>query len=159
MRLVLTLFVIGFMLVLIIEALVSLLESMLALLSMCRAWLECLVAAIRRNFVILFLLMLVIVITMTTVIAILPLVFVTIILVASRAVATVTPMTLFCDTAGFLIILLPELMAHLGPHAILDLMLAFLHKGAICHLQVENVLKVLCDRVNHLVTKALPLST
>jgi hypothetical protein len=55
--------------------------------------------------------------------------------------------------ADLLIISFSELVTHLTPHAILDLMLAFLCKGAICHLQIINVLKVLCNRLKRLVTK------
>ena len=147
MRLVLTLFVIGFMLVLIIEALVSLLESMLALLSMCRAWLECLVAAIRRNFVILFLLMLVIVMAIIAVVATCPLVVLTIIHPALPAVVTVTPVMLFHNMADFLLVMLLEHVVELMFCAILNLTLAFLCKGAICYLQVEDVLVVFCNRL------------
>ncbi len=32
-------------------------------------------------------------------------------------------------------------------------MLTFLRQGAICYLQIENVLKVLCDRLEHLIAK------
>jgi hypothetical protein len=93
---------------------------------------------------------------MTAVIAILPLVVVTMIRVVLPAVATITPLTLFRDMANLLVVLLPERMTHLMPHTMLNLMLAFLCKGAICYLQIKNVLKVLCDRLKHLVTKTLP---
>ncbi len=126
---------------------------MLALWSMRRAWLEHLVATIRRSLILLFLFALVVVVTLTAVIMILPLLVVTMILVALHTVATVTPLTLFRDMADLLIASLPELMTHLASHAMLDLMLAFLHKGAICYLQIKNVLEVLCNRLKHLVTK------
>jgi hypothetical protein len=54
-RLVLTFFVVGLTLVLVLGVLVVLLGGMLALWSMRRAWLEFLVAAIRRSLVLLFL--------------------------------------------------------------------------------------------------------
>jgi hypothetical protein len=44
---------------------------------------------------------------------------------------------------------------HLASHALLDLMLAFPHQGAICYLQIKNVLKVLCNRLECLVAKTL----
>jgi hypothetical protein len=128
------------MLVLVLGVLVALLRVMLAHWSVHRAWLECLVTMIRRSLVLLFLLVLVIVVTMTIVIAILPLVAMTMIHVALHAVAAVTPLTLFCDTADLLVVLLPEGMRHLMSHTMLDLMLAFLCKGAICYLQIKNLL-------------------
>ncbi len=155
-RLVLMFFVLGLTLALILGVLVALLGGMLAFQSMRRAWLECLVAAIRRNLVLLFLFVFVIVVMMTTVIAILLLVVMMMILVASPTLATVTPLMLFCDMADLLGVLLPELMTHLVSHAMLDLVLAFLCKGAICYLQIKNVLEVLCNRLKHLVTKTLP---
>jgi hypothetical protein len=92
--------------VLVLGILVALLGGVLALRSMHRAWLERLVAAIRRGPVLLFLLVLIIVAMTTTVIAILPLVVVVIVLIASPAVATVTSVALFHYTADLLIILL-----------------------------------------------------
>ncbi len=96
---------------------------------------------------------------MIAVVAIFPLVVVMIIHLALPAVATVTPVTMFRDTADLLIVLPPERLTHLTLHAMLNLMLAFLPKGAICHLQVKNVLKVFCDRFKHLGTKTLPTLT
>ncbi len=46
-------------------------------------------------------------------------------------------------------------MTHLASDALLDLTLAFLPQGAICHLQIKNVLKVLCNRLEHLIAKTL----
>ena len=123
-HLVLTFFVMGLMLVLVLGVVVALLGGMLAFWSVRRVWLECLVAATRRSFVFLFLFALVVVATMTAVIAILPLVVVTMILVAWPAEATVTSLTLFRDIADLLVVLLTELMTHLASHAMLDLMLA-----------------------------------
>jgi hypothetical protein len=91
-----------------------------------RAWLECLVAVIRRNLFIPFLFMLVVVVTMTAAIVIFPFVVVTMICVALPVVETITPMMLFRDTANLLIVLFPELITHLAHHTILHLMLAFL---------------------------------
>ncbi len=140
------------MLVLVLGVLVALFGGILALwfLSVHRTWLECLVTAIRRSLVLLFLFGLAIVVMMTAVIAILPLVVVTMIRVALPAVAIVTPLTLFCDTADLLVVLLPKHVTHLMSHAMLDLTLMFLHKGGICYLQTKNVLKVLCNRLKRL---------
>ncbi len=148
--------VVGLMLVLVLGVLVALLGGMLALWSMRRAWLECLVTMIRRSLVLLFLFALVVVATMTAVIAILPLVVVAMILVALPAMGTVTSLMLFRDMADLLIVLLTELVTHLVSHTMLHLTLAFLCKGAVCYLQVENVLKVLCNRLKHLIAKTLP---
>jgi hypothetical protein len=120
-----------------------------------RAWLERLVAMIRRGPVLLFLLMLVIVITMTAVVAILPLVVMAIVLVALPAVATITSVMSFRHTAVLLIVPLAQFVMHLASHALLNLTLAFLHQGAICYLQTKNVLKVLCKRLERLVAKTL----
>jgi len=157
-HLILTFFVISLMLVLVfgLGVLVAFRGGVLALWSVCRVWLEILVAAIRRSLVHLFLFALVVVATMTAVILILPFVVVTMILVALPDVATVTPLTLFCDMANFLVVLLTELMTHLASHVMLNLTLAFLCKGAVCYLQVENVLEVLCDRLKRLVPKMSP---
>jgi hypothetical protein len=158
MRLVLTFFVVGLTLVLVLGVLIALLGGMFALWSMHRAWLERLVAAIRRSLVLLFLFALVVVATMTAVIAILPLVAVMMILAALPAVATVISLTMFRETADLLVVLLIELMImmHLASHAMLDLKLVFICKGAICYLQGENVLKVHCNRLKRLVAKSLP---
>jgi hypothetical protein len=104
--LVLTFFVMGLMLVLVLGVLVALLGGILALWSVRRAWLESFVAVIRKSLVLLFLFALVVVAMMTAVIAILPLVVVAMILVAWPAVATITSVTSFCDTADLLIVLL-----------------------------------------------------
>ncbi len=82
MRLILTFFVVSLTLVLILGVLVAIFVGMIALWSVRRAWLNFLVAMIRRSLVLLFLLTLVVVVTMTTVIAILPLVVVMMIRVA-----------------------------------------------------------------------------
>jgi hypothetical protein len=140
MRLILVFFVVGLMLVSIFGVLIALFEGMIALWSMHRAWLERLVTTIRRSLFLLFLLALVVVVTMIIVVAILPLVVVMILRLAFSAVATVTPVTLFCDMADLLIVSPPERLMHLTLHVMLNLMLAFLCKGAICHLQVKNVL-------------------
>jgi hypothetical protein len=155
MHLILTFFVMGLTLVLIFGVLVALFGGMIALWSMSRARLECLVTAIRRSLVLLFLLVLVIVVKMIAVVAILPLVVMTIIHLALPAVATVTPVTLLHDMADLLVVLPPEHLTHLTLHAKLDLTLAFLHKGAICHLHVKNISKF-CDRLKHVVTKTSP---
>ncbi len=141
------------MLVLVLGVLVALLGGMLTLWSMHRAWLEPLVAVIRRSLVLLFLFALTVVAMMTAVIAILPLVVMMIILVALPAVATVTSLTLFRDTADLLVVLLTELVMHLTSHAMLNLTIVFLRKGAIYYLQVKNVLKVLCNRLKRLTAK------
>jgi hypothetical protein len=103
-HLVLTFFGMGLTLVLVLGVLVALLRGVLALWSARRAWLERLVAVIRRGFVLLFLLALIVVATRTTVIAILPLVVMAIVLIASPAVGTVTSVTLFHVTADLLVV-------------------------------------------------------
>ncbi len=103
-HLVLTFFVVGLTLVLVLGVLVALLIGVLALRSVRRAWLEHLVAAIRRGPVLLFLLALIVFATTTTVIAILPLVVVAIVLIALPAVVTLTSMTLFRYTANLLVV-------------------------------------------------------
>jgi hypothetical protein len=125
-------FVVGLMLVLIFGVLVALFEGMIALWAVRRAWLERLVTMIRRSLVLLFLLALVVVVTMIAVVGVLPLVVMTMICFALPGVATITPVMLFHDMADHLISSPPERLTHLTPHAILDLTLAFLHKGAIC---------------------------
>jgi hypothetical protein len=75
-----------------------------ALWSVHRAWLECLVVVIRRNLVLLFLFPLVVVAMTTAVIAILPLEVMAIILIASPAVATITPVELFRDALDLLVV-------------------------------------------------------
>ncbi len=92
------------MLVQVLGVLVALLRGVLALQSVRRAWLECLVAAIRKVPVLLFLLALILVATTTAVIAILPLAVVAMVLIALSAMATITSVMLFCDTADLLII-------------------------------------------------------
>jgi hypothetical protein len=119
-----------------------------------QAWLEWLVAATGRGPVLPFLFAFVIDIMTTAVIAILPLAVGAIVLVALPAVAIVTFVTLFCHMADLLIVLLVQFMTHLASHALLDLT-AFLCQGAICYLQIKNVLEVLCDRPEHLVAKTL----
>jgi hypothetical protein len=147
----------GLMLVLIFGVLVALFEGMIALWSVHRAWLECLVTAIRRSLVLLFLLTLVVVVAMIAVVRILPLVVMLIIRLALPAVATITPVTLFCDTMDLFIVSHPERLMQQRFRVMLNLTLAFLCKGAICHLQFKNVLKVFCGRLKRLVTKTLPI--
>jgi hypothetical protein len=101
-RLVLMLFVVGLMLVLVLGVIVALFGGVLALWSVCRTWLERLVATIRRSLVLLFLLTLIVVATTTAVIAILPLVVVAMVPIALPVVASVTPLTSFrCTVALF----------------------------------------------------------
>ncbi len=124
----------GLTLVLILGVLVALFVGVITLWSVRRAWLECLVAAVRRSLVLPFLLARVVVVIMTAMIVILPFVVVTMIHVALSAVATITPLTSFCDMADLLVVLLPEHATHLTSHAMLNLTLPFLPKGAICYL-------------------------
>jgi hypothetical protein len=65
----------------------------------------------------------------------------------------VTSVTLFHHTADLLIKLLAQFVMHLVSYTLLDLMLAFLCKGAICYLQIKNVLEVICDRLERLLAK------
>jgi hypothetical protein len=139
----------------VLGVLAALLGGVLALRPVYRAWLERLVAMIRRVPVLPFLLPLVVVITMTAVVTILPLVVVAIVFVALPAVATITSVTLFRHTVDLLIIPLVQFVTHLASHTLLNLMLAFLCQGASCYLQIKNVLKVLCDRLKRLVAKML----
>jgi hypothetical protein len=90
---------------------------------------------------------------MTAVIVILSLVVVGIEFIALPAVAIVTSVTLFCHTVDLLIVPLVQFMTHFTSHVLLDLMLAFLCQGAICYLQIKNVLEVLCNRLEHLIAK------
>jgi hypothetical protein len=120
-----------------------------------RAWLERLVAAIRRSLVLPFLVAFVIVVTIIAVIAILPLVVVVVVLTASPAVGTVTFVTSFCHKSDLLVIPLAKFVMHLASHVLFDLMLAFCCQGAICYLQIKDVLEVLCNRLEHLIAKML----
>jgi hypothetical protein len=101
MRLILMCF--GLTLFLTLGVLVALFGGMIALWSVHRAWLERLVAAIRGSIVLLFFLVLVVVVTMAAVITIHPLVVVTMLCVASPAVAIVTPVTLSLIWRTFLL--------------------------------------------------------
>jgi hypothetical protein len=152
MRLVLTFFVLNLMFIA-LGVFVALLGGVLALRPMHQAWLERLVATIRKSLILLFPFAFVIVVTTTAVIAILPLVVMAIVLIASPAVAIVTSVMLFRHTADLLIVPLAQFVTHFASHALLDLTLAFLCQGAICYLQIENVLEVLCDRLEHLIAK------
>jgi hypothetical protein len=126
MRLVLTFFVLNLTFV-VLGVVVALLGGVLALWPVHRAWLERLVAAIRRDPVLLALFTFVIVIMTTTVIAILPLVVMAIVLVALPAVAIVTStVTLFRHTADLLIVPLAQFVMHLASQALLNLTLVFL---------------------------------
>ncbi len=137
----------------VLGVLVALLRGVLALWPVRQAWLERLVPAIRRSLILPFPFAFVIVIAMTAVVAILPLVVVAIVLVASPAVAIITSLTSFHHTADLLIKPLAQFVIYLTSHALLNLTLAFLWQGAICHLQIKNVLKVLCDRLECLIAK------
>jgi hypothetical protein len=139
----------------ILGVLVALLGGVLALWPMHQAWLERLVAVIRRSLVLPFLVAFVIVVTMTTVIAILPLVVVAVVLTALPAVATVTSVMLFCHKADILIVPLAMFVMHLASHALFNLTLAFLCQVAICYLQIKDFLEVLCNRLEHLIAKTL----
>jgi hypothetical protein len=125
-HLVLRFVVMGLMLVLIFGILVALLVGVLALWSVHRAWLECLVAAVRRGPVLLFLLALVVVVMTTAVVMILPIVVLAIVLVALPAVVTVTSLMMFCRMADLFIIPLAQFVTHLVSDMLLNLMLAFL---------------------------------
>ncbi len=137
----------------VLGVLVALLGGVLALQPVHQAWLEPLVAAIRRSLILLFPVTFVVVITTTAVIVILPLVVMEIVLVALPAVAIVISVTLFCHTADLFMEPLAQFMAYLTSHVLLDLTLAFPCQGAICYLRIKNVLKVLCNRLEHLIAK------
>ncbi len=139
----------------ILGVLVALLGGVLALRPVHQAWLECLVAAIRGSLILPFLVMFVIVVTTTAVTTILPLVVVAVVLTVSLPVATVTSMTSFCHKADLLVIPLAKFMMHLASHALLNLTFTFVCQGAICYLQIKDVLEVLCDRLEHLIAKRL----
>ncbi len=121
-----------------------------------RARLECLVITIRRNLVLLFLLMFVIVMAVIAVVATLLVVVLMKIHPALSAVTAITPMMLVRNIVDLLLVMLIKRLARLAFCAILNLMLVFLCKGAINYLQVEDVLKVFCNRLEHLVAKMLP---
>ncbi len=154
MRLVLIFFVLNLTFV-ILGVFVALLGGVLALRPVHRAWLECLVAAIRRGSVLLLLFTFVVVITTTAVVGILPLVVMAIVLVVLPAVAIVTSVTSFHHTADLLIALLAQFVTHLVSNALLNLMLLFLCQGAICYLHIKNVLEVLCNRLERRIAKTL----
>ncbi len=134
--------------------LVALLGDVLALLPMHLAWLECLVATIRRSLILPFPFMFVVAVTTTAVIGILPLVVVAMVFVALPAVAIVTSVTSFHHTEDLLIVLLAQFVTHFKSHALLNLMFMFLYQGAICYLRTKNVLE-LCDRIECLIAKML----
>ncbi len=154
MHFVMTFFVLKLTLV-ILGVLVALLRGVLALQPVHRAWLECLVAVIRRSLVLPFLVAFVVVVTTTAVIMILPLVVVAVVLTALPAVATVTSVMLFCHKVDLLVVPLAKFVMNLGSHALFDLALAILCQGAICYLQIEDVLEVLCNRLERLIAKML----
>jgi hypothetical protein len=154
MHLVLTFFILNLTCV-ILGVFVALLGGVLDLWPVHQAWLERLVAAIRRGPVLPFLFVFVLVITTTAVVAILPLEVVAIVLVASPAVAIITSAMLFRHTVDLLIAPLAQFVMHLMSHRLLILMLAFLCQVAICYLQIKNVLEVLCNRLERLVAKTL----
>ncbi len=134
---------------------VALLGGVLALWPVHQAWLECLVAAIGRGPVLPFLFAFVVVITTTTIVVILPFVVVAIVLVAVPAVVIVTSVRSFRHTADLLIKPLAQFVTHLASQALLDLTFACPCQGAVCHLRIKNVLKVLCNRLKRLVAKTL----
>ncbi len=133
MCLVLTFFVLNLPFV-VLGVLEALLGGVLALWPVHRAWLERLVAAIRRGPVLPFLFAFVVVITTTTTVAILPLVVMAIVLVALPAVSIVSSVTSFRHTADLLIKPLAQFVTHLVSHRLLDLMLVFLCQRAFCYL-------------------------
>ena len=139
----------------ILGVLVALLGGVLALWPMHQAWLERLVAAIRRSLILLFPFAFVVVITTTTVVVILPLVVVAIVLVGLPDVVGVTSVRSFHHTADLLIVPLAQFMTHFASHMLLNLTLAFLCQRAICYLRIKNVLEVLCNRLEHLIANTL----
>jgi hypothetical protein len=98
-QLVLAFFVVKLTLVLIFWVLVALLKGVITLWSLRGAGLECLVTAIRRNLVLLFLLAFVVVGAMATmaVVATLPLVILMIISLVASVTMAIACATLFCD--------------------------------------------------------------
>ncbi len=137
----------------VIGVLVALLGGVLALLPVHRAWLERLVAVIRRSLVLPFPFAFVVVVTTTAVIAILPLVVMAMVHVALPTVAIVTSVMSFRHTADLLIVPLAKFVMQLASHALLNLTLAFLCQGDICYLRIKNVLEVLRDRLKRLIAK------
>jgi hypothetical protein len=143
-------------LVLIFRILATLFKGMMmiALWSVCREGLECLVAAIRRSRALLLPLAFVVVVAAIAVVATLPLLVLTIVRPALPAMVAVTPM--FRDMEDLFLITLHECVAEIAFCVILNLMLAFPCKGAMGYLQVEDVLEVFCNRLKSLVAKVLP---
>jgi hypothetical protein len=156
MHLILVLFVLDLMLVMFFGIFVALSEGVITLQSVRRARLECLVPAIRRNLFLLFLLAFVIVVATIAVVPTLPLLDLTIISLATPSMVALTSMMLARNTVDLLLIMLLRHVAELTFCAILNLTLMFLCKGAVGYLQVENVLKVFCNRLERLVAKTLP---
>ena len=118
----------------VLGVLVALLGGVLALRPVHRAWLECLVVAIRRGPVFPFLVAFVVGVRTIAVAAILPLEVATPVLIRPFVVMTVTSVTSFCHKADLLIVPLAKFIMHLGSHALFDLTLAFLCQGAVCYL-------------------------
>jgi hypothetical protein len=117
------------------------------------ARLECLVTAIGRNLVLLFLLAFVVVGAMIAVATTLPPVILTMIHLVTSAYVAVAHVTLFCNMMGIFLEPLLNRVAQLAFCAILDLALAFLCKGIIGHLQAVNILELYPDRLKCLIAK------
>ncbi len=147
-------FVVDLMLVMIFWVLVALLKGGISIRSVRGAGLECLVTTIGRNLVLLFLLGFVVVGVVIAVVVTLLLVVLMMIRLVTSATAAVTRVTLFHDTMDFLLVTLLEGVMKLAFCTMLNLTHAFLRKGAIGNLQVENVLEVFCDRLKCLIAKA-----
>jgi hypothetical protein len=158
MRLILVLFVLDLTLVLFFGIFVALFEGVITLWSVHRhrARLECLVAVIRRNLVLLFLLTFHIVVVAIVVVTTLSLVVLMIIRPALPAVVAATPVMLVRNTVDLLFVTLVEQVAELVICMILNLTLAFPCKGAIGYLGLEDFLQVFCNRLKCLIAKALP---
>jgi hypothetical protein len=106
--------------------LVTLLRGVLALRPVHQLWLESLVIALSRNFVILFLVALIVCVTRIATTAILPLEVGVAVLFRPSVAMVVTSATSFCHVANLLIVPLAKLMTHLASNALLNLVFVLL---------------------------------
>ncbi len=104
----------------------TLLKSVLTLRPVYQAWLECLVVALSRNLVILFLVALVVCVTTIAITMILPLEVGAMVPFRPSVVTVVTSVTSFCHVADLLIVPLAKLMTHVASDALLNLAFALL---------------------------------
>jgi hypothetical protein len=100
--------------------LVTLLRGVFALRTMYQAWLESLIVALSRNFVVLFLVALVICVTMIVISVILPLEVGALVSLRPSIATVITLVTLLCCVVNLLIKPLAKLIKHVASDANLD---------------------------------------